>query len=769
MLLFSLLWGIFPLLTGHPAARGSDFRIPDPIKGGGSLPWEIQADSLEYFTDTDTYIATDGVMIRRGEIRLSADRVKLDRKNMTAVAEGNVVLTNGPDVLSGDRVELNLEAETGLVTNGGLFLRERHFHIRSDSLEKIGKDEFTAVNASITACDHAPPDWKITGRVIRARAGGYATVTHAVFHIRDTPVFYVPWFIFPIKTRRQSGLLFPSGGFSDRRGLEYAQPLYWAVNDHSDATFTPHFMSERGLRMAMEYRIRHSAADRAVIQLDLLDDRKTDNSGDGGYGYTDDAYTRPNRDRYWFRMKADALLPGEVAARLDLDWVSDQDYLKEFKGSSGGYDDTDTFFEQHFDRDLDYYDDPVRANHLSFRRVGEDSADYAGFLYYDDVTARRREDRDKTVHRLPYLRHRTGRRALSGTPFLWQMDADYDYFHRADGARGHRADIHPELIWPLFSGCPVWVESVAGWRQTLWYVARFDDGDTRDNRLPHRELPEFRVAAGTRLFRDWHHLRVTKADPKTEKKAAAAAVSPSAGPSPGPSPGPSIEKLRHELRPTLQYRFVPRASQTDIPVFDHHDRVAPESRFTAGLVQTLTARPEKNAAARRILRLELSQSLELNDYSDKDREMLALSPRNKDPEEDRHLSTFHGKLDWDAADFARISADAEWSHKKTRFKTRNISLSLTGGGGGHLFLEHRLNREAGESLYMTARSRAWRGCRVSLEYERDLEADSDIRTGLGLMYEAACWSANTLYTREEKDHSLGLWITLRGLGALGSD
>ena len=69
---------------------------------------------------------------------------------------------------------------------------------------------------------------------------------------------------------------------------------------------------------------------RESVMADYLHDRQVDD-GTGTWGYNDDNVLRTNLDRYWFRMKNNQDLGSGFTAKLDLDIVSDQDYLQEFR------------------------------------------------------------------------------------------------------------------------------------------------------------------------------------------------------------------------------------------------------------------------------------------------------------------------------------------------------------------------------------------------------------------------------------------------------
>ena len=306
----------------------------DRFKDDPEKPWHIVADEIGYDDRTNQYIARGNVTITKEGKTLSADYVRFDQKNMEVFAEGHVIMSVGKGLLTGKVLEMDLNTEKGRLYNGTVFLDENHFYIKGDKIEKTGKDTYTAKKASITTCDGDRPAWKITGRKLNVTIEGYGFVNHAALWAKKIPLLYAPFLAFPVKSKRQSGLLFPQFGFSDRKGEEYVQPLYWAINDSSDATFYFHYLRKRGIKLGLEYRYVLDPNSKGTLMLNHLDDEQVDDGSENSsenWGYTDDDTLRPNTDRYWFRMKNDQELPYGFSAKLDLDVVSDQDYLNEFR------------------------------------------------------------------------------------------------------------------------------------------------------------------------------------------------------------------------------------------------------------------------------------------------------------------------------------------------------------------------------------------------------------------------------------------------------
>lgn len=704
------------------------------------LPWEIRADVVEYDPKERAYIARDGVTIAREGVRLSADRVRFHPDTRVAAAEGHVILAAGGDILRGERLEVDLDDQTGTLHDGELFFRESHFYIRGETIEKVGPDAYRAYRASLTSCAGDRPDWKITARRVDVTVDGYGTLRHGALWARRLPVFYTPFFFFPVKTERQTGLLTPTFGVSDRRGVEYAQPLFWAMDDQADATFYEHYMSDRGHRAGAEFRYLLDGRSKGTLMADYLHDRQIDDgtSDAGLYGYTDDAELRPNHDRYWIRGRLDQALPADFQGRLDLDVVSDQDYLREFQRAFAGFDDSQTFFRDQFGRELEDVTDPVRANRLSATRIGTETSLHAEFLWYDNVINRRWRDSDDTLQRLPLVTFNRIKRPVAGTPLFWNLDTQYTYFYRQDGGRAHRADFLPRLYWPRRLGEVLFLEPSAGFRETLWYMDEFDAGDAAEaDRLRHRESPDFRVDLFTELARRF--------------------------------PGEEGRSLIHAVRPQLTYRYVPDQDQDDLPLFDPLDRIERRNRFTLSLVNSLTGETE-GGPSRRLARLELEQSVDMERFDPED-DLLAFDDAGRTrPEAGERLSPLYGGLELSPTDWLSLFGDAEWSHAETRFVSRNIAASLSDRRGGRLFVEHRYTRGVTESLYANLRAVLTPAWRAFAEYERNLLAHATLKTGLGARYMAGCWSLDLRYTRsEENNTSVGFVINLNGLGGFGTN
>jgi len=743
----------------HTSAQEKSRLLKDDPKA----PWHIVADEIHYDDTINKYIAKGNVTITKQDKNLSADYVRFDQKNMKAFANGHVIMTAGQDILTGSRMEMDLNAETGTVYNGTIFLQENHFYIKGDKLKKVGKDSYTADKASITSCDGDRPAWKITGRNLKITIEGYGFIKHSALWVRNVPVLYTPFLFFPAKLKRQSGLLAPQFGYSDRKGTEYIQPFYWAINQSSDATFYVDYMAHRGEKLGLEYRYVLDESSKGTLMYDFLNDRKVDDGSldsSEKWGYEDDDVLRPNSNRYWFRMKHDQALPFDFSARLDIDIVSDQDYLHEFKEGLTGFNETNAYFLKTFGRDLDDYDDPVRTNSLNLNRIWPAYSLNAELLWYDNVINRRWEKTDTTLQRLPFIEFDGARQRIFSSSFYFDFDSEYTYFYREDGATGHRMDAHPRVYLPYRYKNYFTIEPSVGVQETVWHLDK-DEYSPSDKKTHNRQIYDTKLD----LFSEVYQVFNVK--------------------------GKSIEKIRHTIRPQIIWDYVPEKDQDKYPLFDdpdgieiqHQDeyslfddidRIEKQNLVTYSITNTLTSKSKDNRqkkkthildkpndhknyhplsyAYNRFCRFKLEQSYDINKEKD------------DDPEP---FSPIYAELELIPGRYFSIDADAEWSHYDNEFRSRNIELNLWDNRGDKLFVEYRYTRDNSESVSTDLLLKVSDRISALSEYERDIYNGQVIKYGLGFLYESQCWSLDFRFISDENDYRYQFMIKLYGIGGIG--
>ncbi|NQT68981.1 MAG: LPS-assembly protein LptD [Desulfobacteraceae bacterium] len=733
------------------------------LKDDPNEPWHINADEISYDKKLDQYIAKGNVAITKNGKNLTADFVRFDQKISKVLAVGHAIMTVGDDVLIGNRMEMDLEAETGTVYNGTIFLEANHFYIRGDKINKIGPDSYSTDKGCLTTCDGDRPAWKITGKNVKVTVEGYGYATNATLWARSVPVLYSPWLMFPVKQKRQTGLLRPQFGYSDRRWEEYNQPFFLVINDSQDATFYLHHMGRRGDKIGLEYRYVLDEDSKGTLMYDYLNDRKVDGGDpvdDADWGYFGDSYPRPNSDRYWFRMKHDTVLPFALSAKLDIDVVSDQDYLLEFEDGYTGFDETYEYFFKTFGRELDAYDDAVRTNQLNLNRIWSQYSFNGGLHWYDNVINRRQNEDDTTQQTLPYLGFNASKQQILTSLFYYDLASTYRYAYSKDGQRDHRAEVYPRFYLPYKFKNYFSIEPSLGLRETVYHFDKEEYmGPTKEENLT-REMYDFRVDLSSDIYKIYSGI------------------------------GENVEKIKHAVRPQIVYTYIPHVDQNDFP-----ERISKQRVLSYSLTNTLTAKSLFQKKEHGMLP-EADNDWQLNE--DENRRQLPeagndrqspetendlppdysynpflrfylqqsydINEANEDKDKKKPFSAIFGEIDLTPDSYYNIHVDATRSQYNSFWESYNAAMRVWDKRGDSLFVERRYRHSSSDSMFYDLSFVITDKLTTYIDYERNRHTGKDIRKNFGFLYKLQCWALEANYTHEGNDRTYMFVISLRGIG-----
>ncbi len=435
-----------PAAAGPSSAESGADQATPGLPGEGlknlddSAPVSLEADQLDFDQAANLYRAAGQVRLRKGGVTLTSDAVTWDDAAGVATAEGNVVITEPTGEMTGERVRINLAEDRGLVSNGRVLLRENNFHIAGAEIEKLGEQSYRVTDGSFTTCDGDSPSWKFGASRLDVTLGEYARARHVVFYLRDLPVFYLPYLIYPVKTERESGLLMPRYGYSDKRGAQLSLAYYQVIDRSMDATFYLDYLSELGVGTGLEYRYiigEDTAGEALAYHI----------SGISGA-----------EDRYALDWTHNGALPGRVRMAADLEYVSSRDYFEDFGEVSGEYNKDKAQSVLYLSRAWDKY-------HLGGQ-----------FKYTKDL----QQDNDLTLQRLPEVRFSVQRQRFGDTPLFYQVDSSYNYFWRQRGIKGQRLSARPALAAVFQPGGALGIEPEIGYLQRFYWTSQEGPGEEQE-------------------------------------------------------------------------------------------------------------------------------------------------------------------------------------------------------------------------------------------------------------------------------------------------
>lgn len=227
-------------------SKNSPFRDPDIIY--------LEADELVNDEAAKVLTARGNVEGRYQDRTIRADIVTYSSETGRVIATGNVVLVDPTGASQyADKIDLSNALETGTATN--FTARFEEGGILGASLVVRNSDEGVELyNGYYTACEPCKksdgtaknPTWQIKARNVQQnRERKSIEYRNAVFELAGVPVFYTPYLSHPDPSAdRASGLLAPFIGISGNKGFHAQAPYFFAVDDYTDLTLTPHVYSK---------------------------------------------------------------------------------------------------------------------------------------------------------------------------------------------------------------------------------------------------------------------------------------------------------------------------------------------------------------------------------------------------------------------------------------------------------------------------------------------------------------------------------------------
>ena len=247
----------FTGLAHGPGGSGKQ----EPVTGND--PVTFQADSVSYDKEHGLVSAEGHVEAWQNDHILRADRVTFDRNTNVAAAYGHVVIAE-PDgeVIFADYAELTQGMKNGVLTGMRAQLAENGKLASNGArrtegkLNELSRGVYTTCNVCALDPD-ANPLWELrANHVVQDLEHKRIEYFDAYLDFYGFPVFYFPYFSnADPSVRRQSGLLVPSIGITDKHlGTFASVPYFLVLDDQSDLTITATGATKGGLQLENEYR-----------------------------------------------------------------------------------------------------------------------------------------------------------------------------------------------------------------------------------------------------------------------------------------------------------------------------------------------------------------------------------------------------------------------------------------------------------------------------------------------------------------------------------
>ena len=256
--------------AGTPSAPKPCPSAPPEERGRVTL----QSETLEYFQQEKRVVATGNVTVTYGDKRLLADQLELHTDTNTGTAWGHVRLISPTDDLAASRIEFDLTSERGVLYDS-TGKAAKAYHVVGERIERLGPRTVEVRRGRVTTCTSAVPAWQFRAPEAQIGLRDYVTMEQPTFWIKGIPVFYLPYFSFPIKEKRASGFLPPHVGVNNQFGEIVGDRFFWAINDWMDATIGADYLTKAGIKPEAEFRYAIDPASDGQLSSAFVHDKTT--------------------------------------------------------------------------------------------------------------------------------------------------------------------------------------------------------------------------------------------------------------------------------------------------------------------------------------------------------------------------------------------------------------------------------------------------------------------------------------------------------------
>lgn len=504
---------------------------------------------------------------------ISGNQAFLNRDEKTgqftsADLRGNVVLREPGKLILSETAHLELQTKKGdlqdawyrllldkqppmmlALPNGRNQLRGLVARGQAYEVKQLAPGLMELRRATYTTCAPDSKAWQLLARRIDLnRETGRGTARDAKLLISGIPVFYTPYFNFPIDKRRQSGFLFPTYGSSSTGGINFSFPYYWNIAPNYDATITPHVFVKRGLQIngLFRYLTEHSKGEihASVLPNDVAFSNFQKSAAiEFANNPSLPRLLDDNANRALFSLQNSTVFNEHWHGQVNYTAVTDDYYFQDFN--------TIPF--------IGMQNQLIRQGNLAYS--GE-NWNFQGLLQtYQTLHPVNQPPLENPYSRLPQLSLSSVWPSESSYGLTYTLDSEFSYFSRAlapgevfpspngQPTAGGRTHLQPGISWPFLVPAGYFIPNL----QLL--MTHYNLTDQRFN-YPEtitRTLPVFNIDSG--LYFDRHVSFLGSGYQQT-------------------------------LEPRLYYLNVPFKSQFNIPIFDSasqpfsYDQLFRNNRFT---------------------------------------------------------------------------------------------------------------------------------------------------------------------------------------------
>ena len=208
----------------------------------------------------------NGLSIMRGNVvieeagrQVKSEYAEFESNSRQGLLRSDVRYREPNFLMTADAISTDFENKVAIANDARFVIHDQHMRGDAESMTRFGDQRVEAENTLITYCEPGSNDWGIrAGEMELHTAEGYGEAWNTRFEVAGVPVFYLPYFYWPLDDTRRTGLLYPSFSSSEQDGYDLSLPYYFNIAPNVDDTLTTRIIEQRGILLENEARYLNS-------------------------------------------------------------------------------------------------------------------------------------------------------------------------------------------------------------------------------------------------------------------------------------------------------------------------------------------------------------------------------------------------------------------------------------------------------------------------------------------------------------------------------
>ena len=322
---------LFALPATTVRAEGQGLRLERQLQPlndvRGDLPLYVFGRRIDAVGDEEIEVI-GGAELRKGDLRLTADRIRYFPRTDEVEATGSVRMHSATIDVAGPRLRIRVNDQIGILNSPRFqtpprlppgatpFATPVETRGAAEALRIEERQRYRMSEGTFTTCKPGDDDWYLSAdRFDLDYIGNIGEARGAQLTFLGVRTPSIPWASFSLNNARKSGFLPPTFGLQGKVGAEITVPYYLNLAPNYDDTFSPRLTAKRGMQLGDEFRYLEPWGS-GVLNVEYLPH--------------DPVY---NGDRYGLHTEDSFRFTPLLSGGIHFDKVSDNSYFRDLSTS----------------------------------------------------------------------------------------------------------------------------------------------------------------------------------------------------------------------------------------------------------------------------------------------------------------------------------------------------------------------------------------------------------------------------------------------------